>query len=82
MVRKRSVSQQRKRRLNVAGLATRFLLCPTQPISSAEISQWAKTRGSYHVEEDEPVEQKVQDASMCRLRKVVPTSEWTGDAHE
>ena len=64
------------------GSDIRFMLCPAHSISSAKIGQWAKTRGSYHIEEDEPVEQTVQDASMHRLRKVVPTAERSGDAHE
>ena len=41
-----------------------------------------KTRGSYYIEEDEPVKQTVQDAPMHHLRKVVPTSERSGGAHE
>ena len=65
------------------GPKSRFVLCSTaESIPSVKVDQWAKTRGSYHIEEDEPVEQKVEDASMHRLRKVVPTSERSGDAHE
>ena len=64
------------------GPKPRFIFCPEESIPGAKNCQWAKTRGPYHIEEGEPVEQAVQDAPMHRLRKMVPTSERSGDAHE
>lgn len=51
----------------IVGPGTRFILYPAQSISSVKVGQWAKTRGSYHTQEDEPDEQTVQDASMYSL---------------
>ena len=82
MVRKRFAFTGTEEKAKRTGPKTRFILCPADPIPSAKVGQWAKTRRSYHIEEDESVEQTVKDASMHRLRKVVPTSERSCDAHE
>ena len=82
MVRKRFVLRGTEEKTKHMGLEIRFILCSAQSISGSEVGQWAETWGSYHSEEGEPVEQTFQDAPMHRLRKVVPTSKWPGDAHE
>jgi hypothetical protein len=82
MVRKRLVFTGTEEKAKCMGPKNRFVFCTAESIPGAKVGQWAKTRGSYHIEEGEPIEQTVQDASMHRLRKVVPTSERSGDAHE
>ena len=67
MVRKRFVFAGTEEEAKYMGPITRFVLCPAQSIPSAQVGQWAKTRGSHHLEEGEPVEQTVQDASVRRL---------------
>jgi hypothetical protein len=61
----------------------RCVLYPAHSIPSAKVDRRAKTRWrTNHVEEDERIEQTVEDAPMHGLRKVVPTSERSADAHE
>lgn len=82
MVRERFAFSGTEEKAKRMGPKPRFVFCPEEPFPGAEVGQWAKARGPYHIEEGEPVEQAVQDAPMHCLRKMVPTSERSGDAHE
>jgi hypothetical protein len=82
MVRTRLVFTETEKKAKCMGPKNRFVFCTAESIPGAQVGQWAKTRGSYYIEEGEHIEQTVKDASMHRLREVVPTSERSGDAHE
>jgi len=82
MVRKPLAFTGTKEKTKCMGPKTRFIFCTTDSIPDARVDQWREAQRSCYIGGDKPIEKKVEDASMHRLRKVVPASEQSGDAHE
>ena len=81
MVRKLLVFMGTEEKAKCMGPKTRFILCTAGSIPGAKADQLAKPRGSCYIGEDEPIEKRVEDASMHRLRRVVLASEQSGNSH-
>ena len=67
MVRERFVFNGKNEKAKCMASKTRCVLYPAHTIPGAKVDRRAKTWGSYHVEEGEPIEQTIQDAPMHGL---------------
>jgi len=81
MVSKLFVFTGTEEKAKCVGPKTRFILCTAGSIPGAKADQLAKPRGPCYIGRDEPIETKIENASMFRLRKVVLGSEQSGDSH-
>lgn len=82
MVRKQLVFAGTKEKTKRMGPKPRFILSTTESIPDTKVDKWGEAQRLCYIEEGESIEKKVEDASMHRLRKVVPAAERSGGAHE
>lgn len=82
MVRKQLVFAGTKEKTKCMGPKPRFILSTTESIPDTKVDKWGEAQRLCYIEEGESIEKKVEDASMHRLRKVVPAAERSGGAHE